>query len=182
MFDRFSSGSRKLMGIARGEASELGHDFIDAEHLLLGILRDKGSAGVTVLRAAGENPEDLRETLLGLMPAGKRSVPGGQLPFTRRAKTVLQLSLEEAEGLGHQQVGTGHVLLALLKTEDGPVSEVLRSVDRAAVLKDVGEGTEHGTMSLGNLKPGTSPGILRMIEDLLRRVDDLENRIRKLEG
>jgi ATP-dependent Clp protease ATP-binding subunit ClpC len=181
MFDRFSTGSRKLMGIARAEASNLGHDFIDAEHLLLGILRDKGSAGVTVLRAVGGKPEDMREKLLRLMPDAKKSAPGGQLPFTGRAKTVLQMSLEEAESLGHQQVGTGHVLLGLLKLQDGAVSEVLAGIDPEAIRKDVSQGTEHGTMSLGNLKAGTSPGILRLIEELLRRVDDLENRVRKLE-
>jgi ATP-dependent Clp protease ATP-binding subunit ClpC len=181
MFDRFSSGSRKLMGIARAEASNLGHDFIDAEHLLLGILRDKGSAGVTVLRAVGGKPEELRDKLLGLMPEAKKSAPGGQLPFTGRAKTVLQMSLEEAEGLGHQQVGTGHVLLGIMTLQDGAVAEVLAGIDPEAVRKDVGEGTEQGTMSLGNLKAGTSPGILRLIEELLRRVDDLENRVRKLE-
>lgn len=169
------------MGIARAEASDLGHDFIDAEHLLLGILRDKGSAGTVVLRSVGEDPDGIRKRILKLMPDPKRSSHGGQLPFTRRAKTVLQLSLEEAEGLGHQHVGTGHILLGLLSLPDGPVSEVLASIDRQAVLKDVGESTEHGTMSIGQAKAGASPGLLRILEELTRRVDGLEKRLDRLE-
>ena len=97
MFDRFSSGARKLMGIARAEASDLGHDFIYAEHLLLGILADKGSAGTVVLRAVGQNPEKVRKRILKLMPGGKKGTYGGQLPFTPRARTVLEVSLAEAE-------------------------------------------------------------------------------------
>jgi ATP-dependent Clp protease ATP-binding subunit ClpC len=181
MFDRFSSGGRKLMGIARAEASKLGHDFIDAEHLLLGILRDKGSAGVAILRSLGEKPEVLSDRIVKLMPEPKRGTAGGQLPFTRRAKTVLQLSLEEAEGLGHQQVGTGHVLLGILLLPDGPVAEVLADVDIEKVRRDVGEGTEQGTMSIGQVKAGASPGLLRVLDELTRRVDDLEKRIDRLE-
>jgi ATP-dependent Clp protease ATP-binding subunit ClpC len=169
------------MGIARAEASDLGHDFIDAEHLLLGILRDKGSAGTVVLRSVGEDPEKVRKRILSLMPEAKRSTHGGQLPFTRRAKTVLQLSLEEAEGLGHEHVGTGHILLGLLSLPDGPVADVLKGVDRSAVVKDVGESTEHGTMSLGQVKAGASPGLLRILEELTRRVDGLEKRLDRLE-
>ena len=181
MYDRFSAGGRKLMGIARAEASDLGHDFTDAEHLLLGILRDKGSAGSVILRTVGEDPDKVRKRILKLMPQPKKGTHGGQLPFTRRAKTVLQLSLEEAEGLGHQQVGTGHILLALLTIPDGPVADVLKGVDRDAVLKDVGESTEHGTMSIGQVKAGASPGLLRILEELTRRVDQLEKRLDRLD-
>jgi ATP-dependent Clp protease ATP-binding subunit ClpC len=169
------------MGIARAEASDLGHDFIDAEHLLLGILRDKGSAGTVVLRAVGQNPDKVRKRILKLMPGRKKGTHGGQLPFTPRAKTVLQLSLDEAEALGHQHVGTGHILLALITLPDGPVAEVLENVDREAVLKDIGESTEHGTMSIGQAKAGASPGLLRILEELTRRVDQLEKRLDRME-
>jgi ATP-dependent Clp protease ATP-binding subunit ClpC len=182
MFDRFSSGSRKLMGIARAEARDLGHDVIDAEHLLLGILRDKGSAGTVILRSVGEDPDQVRKRIVQLMPAGTRATSdGGQVPFSPRAKSVLEFSLDEAERHGHQHVGTGHILLGLLRLSDGPVADVLSGVDRASVLKEVGEGTEHGTMSIGQVKVGASPGLLRILEELTRRVDGLEKRLDRLE-
>ena len=169
------------MGIARAEASDLGHDFIDAEHLLLGILRDKGSAGTVVLRDSGADPDKIRKRILKLMPRQKATVAGGQLPFTPRAKDVLERSLTEAEVLGHPHVGTGHIVLGLLSLKDGAVADVLAKVSRDAVLKDVGESTEHGTMSIGQVKAGASPGLLRILEELTRRVDQLEKRLDRVE-
>lgn len=169
------------MGIARAEASDLGHDFIDAEHLLLGILRDKGSAGTVVLRDSGADPDEIRMRILELTPQRKGSPTGGQVPFTPRAKQVLERSLVEAEALGHEHVGTGHILLGLLSLPDGAVADVLSGVDRDAVLKDVGESTEQGTMSIGRAKTGASPGLLRILEELTRRVDQLEKRLDRLE-
>ena len=169
------------MGIARAEASDLGHDSIDAEHLLLGILRDKGSAGTVVLRDSGSDPDRIRKRILKLMPRQKGSVAGGQLPFTPRAKDVLERSLSEAEAMGHPHVGTGHILLALLTLTDGAVADALSGVDRDTIQKDVVGSTEHGTMSIGQVKAGASPGLLRILEELTRRVDQLEKRLDRVE-
>ena len=124
MFERFTSQSRRAVVLAQEEAASLDHNYIGTEHLLLGLLHEgKGvaaralaSAGVALAPARGEV-----EVIIGRGP----QAPSGHIPFTPRSKKCLELSLREALRLGHDYIGTGHLLLGLISEGDGVAITVL---------------------------------------------------------
>ncbi|HEY7515471.1 MAG TPA: Clp protease N-terminal domain-containing protein, partial [Vicinamibacteria bacterium] len=115
MFDRFTDRARKVVGWSRQEAQRFQHDYIGTEHILLGLIREGGGVAADVLRNLSVDPLRVREEVEKRMKAGTASVTMGQLPFTPRAKRVLELSLEEARDLGHNYIGTEHLLLGLIR-------------------------------------------------------------------
>jgi len=125
MFDRFTEDARKSMAQSRQEAMRLGHDFIGTEHILLGVLVDEQGDVATTLRGLGVDVASLREDVERRAPRGK-STERGQLPFTPKAKSVLERALEEAQGFGHDFIGAAHLLLGLVRVEDGIAGEALR--------------------------------------------------------
>jgi ATP-dependent Clp protease ATP-binding subunit ClpC len=111
---------------AQEEARALNHDYIGTEHILLGLIREGKGVAVKALEALGISPESLRERVEEVIGHGEET-PQGHIPFTPRAKSVLQLSLQESRQLGHHYIGTEHILLGLLDESDGIAGQVLLS-------------------------------------------------------
>jgi ATP-dependent Clp protease ATP-binding subunit ClpC len=118
MFRRFSPRAREVIISAQQEARALHHNFIGTEHILLGLLRDREGVAGRALHVMGISPETVREQILDIIGEGKQE-PSGHIPFTPRAKRVLELGVREAVQLGHLYVGTEHILLGLVREGDG---------------------------------------------------------------
>jgi len=137
MFDRFTDGSRKAMGLARLQAQRLGHDYIGAEHVLLA-LPDAGGGGAAALVALGVTRERLRAAVeLEATPGEAKARSEGQLPFTAEAKSVLEGSLEAAQRARSHAIQTEHILLGVLgaaraTSPAGRALAALRITDLAA--------------------------------------------------
>src|SRR5262245_17438172 len=125
MFDRFTDRARKVMALARKEAQRFNHDFIGTEHILLGLIQEGSGVAANVLKNLGVEINKIRSEIEKNVQSGPSMVTMGQLPFTPRAKKVLELSMEEANELGHNYIGTEHLLLGLLRENDGVAAQVL---------------------------------------------------------
>ena len=124
MFERFTEQARRVVVAAQEEARMLGHNHIGSEHLLLGLLHEQGGTAADVLAAAGITAEAARAQVRELAgPAGKS--PAGPIPFTQRARKVLELSLREALEQRSRYIGTEHILLALMRDADDVGARVL---------------------------------------------------------
>ncbi|MCP4549056.1 MAG: ATP-dependent Clp protease ATP-binding subunit [bacterium] len=139
MNDRFTERVRKVLFLARDEASRLQHEYIGTEHLLLGIVREGEGIAGTVLKKMGVEFEQIRMAVEKLVSATGGTVMVGEIPFTPRAKTVLELSVEEARLLGHNYVGTEHLLLGLIREGEGVAARVLLDLgaDRKKVREEI---------------------------------------------
>jgi ATP-dependent Clp protease ATP-binding subunit ClpC len=124
MFERFTDHARQVVVLAQDEARALGHPAIGSEHLLLGLLRDDGGLAGRVLESLGVETEDVRRQVELRVGRGDRET-GGQIPFTPEATKVLELSLREALALGHNYIGTEHILLGLVREGRGVGARVL---------------------------------------------------------
>jgi ATP-dependent Clp protease ATP-binding subunit ClpC len=127
MFERFTERSRQVVVLAQDEARALKHDFIGTEHILLGLLREEEGIAARVLESLDITLEEVRAQVAGIVGQGEEATTG-QIPFTPRAKKVLELSLREALGLGHNYIGTEHILLGLVQENDGMAVRVLREL------------------------------------------------------
>jgi ATP-dependent Clp protease ATP-binding subunit ClpC len=128
MFERFGNRARQVVVRAQEEARSLHHHYIGTEHLLLALVHDHRGMGSTVLESM-EAPEDrVRDQLGHYIEPGGEEVPSGHIPFTPRAKKVLELGLREALQLGHDTIGTEHLLLALIREENGLAGQALRDL------------------------------------------------------
>ncbi len=128
MFDRFTDRARKVMGLARQEAQRFNHDYIGTEHILLGLVQEGSGVAASVLKNLDIDLKKIRQEVEKLVSNGTSMVTMGQLPFTPRAKKVLELSLEEASNLGHTYIGTEHLLLGLIRENEGIAAQVLRNL------------------------------------------------------
>jgi prophage maintenance system killer protein len=124
LFQRFSPEARQVVVGSQEEARSLRHGYIGTEHLLLGLLRQHDAVAAQALRAAGVSPEAARQEVLDIIGRGQQ-VTHGRVPFTPRAKKVLQLSLREARELDHMYISTEHLLLGLLREGQGVACQVL---------------------------------------------------------
>ncbi len=156
IFDRFTERAKKVLGLARKEAQDLNHDYIGTEHLLLGLIREGGGVAANVLRNLGVDIERIREEVSRYVQPGPAMKVMGKLPFTPRVKKVLELSLEEAIELGHNYVGTEHLLLGLIRENDGVAAHVLLDMGlrldevRDAVLELLGSPPPAGEASMSS--------------------------------
>jgi ATP-dependent Clp protease ATP-binding subunit ClpC len=137
MFDRFTDRARKVMGLARQEAQRFNHDYIGTEHILLGLIQEGSGVAADVLKNLDVDPKRIRQEIEKLVSHGTTMVTMGQLPFTPRAKKVLELALEEASNLGHNYIGTEHLLLGLIREQEGIAAQVLQNLN--VRLEDVRE-------------------------------------------
>src|ERR1700760_3529048 len=129
MFERFSDRSRKVVVRAQEEARVRHHSWIGTEPLLLGLVHDHRGLGAIVLESMGASEDRVRERLRHYMPTvEEKDAPSGHIPFTPRGKRVLELGLREALQLGHDFIGTEHLLLALIREEDGLAGQTLRDL------------------------------------------------------
>ena len=124
MFERFTERARQVVVMAQVEGRGLGHNYIGTEHILLGLLHDRETAAGHALAALGLEFEDVRDRVRQICPPAEE-LTAGQIPFTPRAKKILELALREALALGHNYIGTEHVLLGLVREQDGIAMRVL---------------------------------------------------------
>ncbi len=125
MFDRFTERARKVMSLARQEAQRFNHDYIGTEHILLGLVQEGSGVAAQVLKNLDVELRKIRIEVEKIVKNGTNMVTMGQLPFTPRAKKVLELALEEAQNLGHNYIGTEHLLLGLIRENEGIAAQVL---------------------------------------------------------
>ena len=128
MFERFTDRGRRVVVLAQEEARMLDHNYRGTEHLLLGLLRESGGVAAKALQSLGIGLEAVRHQVVEIIGEGHQA-PSGHIPFTPRVKKVLELSLREAQLLGHGYVSTGHLLLGLLREGDGVAVQVLVRLD-----------------------------------------------------
>ena len=138
MFERFTSRSRRVVVLAQEEARLLNHNYIGTEHVLLGLIREGEGVGARALTSIGVSLDGVRHDVQRLIGRGAGS-PRGHIPFTPRAKTVLEYALREALALGHNYIGTEHILLGLVREGEGVAAQVLiaRGVELATLRQAV---------------------------------------------
>ena len=124
VYERFTEPARQVVVLAQDEARHLTHHHIGTEHLLLGLLRETEGVAARVLGALGLELEHVRTEVREIVGTGQEPVPG-QIPFTPRAKKVLELALREAMTLGHKDIGTEHLLLGLASAWEGVGARIL---------------------------------------------------------
>ncbi|MDH4337963.1 MAG: ATP-dependent Clp protease ATP-binding subunit [Candidatus Krumholzibacteria bacterium] len=139
MQDRFTDRVRKVIYYARDEANRLQHDYIGTEHLLLGIVREGEGIAAKVLAKLELDFEQIQQAVENMVKSSGGTLTIGEIPFTPRAKRVLELAIEEARLLGHNYVGTEHLLLGLIREGEGVAAQVLAElgVDRKRVREEV---------------------------------------------
>jgi len=125
MFNRFTERARKVIVLAKEEARRFNHDYIGTEHLLLGLIREGEGVAAAVLQKMGLGFEAIRLEVEKLVQPGPSTQMQGDVPFTPRSKKALELSAEEARSLGHNYIGTEHLLLGLIREGEGVASRVL---------------------------------------------------------
>lgn len=128
MFEKFTEKGRKIILYAREEAERRNSEFLDTEHILLAILREEDSIPVAILRKIGIQPENVRYELEKRISSETSLLTYGEIPFSPRAKKVLEYAVEEARLLGHPYIGSEHLFLGLVKEEEGIAGKVLRNL------------------------------------------------------
>jgi len=149
MFNRFTERARKVIVLAKEEARRFNHDYIGTEHLLLGLIREGEGVAAAVLQKLGLSLESIRLEVEKLVQPGPTTQIQGDVPFTPRSKKALELSAEEARSLGHNYIGTEHLLLGLIREGEGVASQVLLNLglDLSRVRSEIME-------LLGSATPG----------------------------
>jgi ATP-dependent Clp protease ATP-binding subunit ClpC len=124
VFEKFTDGARRVVVFAQEEARLLNHDYIGTEHILLGIIREGEGVAARALESLGISLENVRQQVEEIIGPGERP-PSSHIPFTKRAKKVMELSLREALQLGHKYIGTEHILLGLIREGEGVAAQVM---------------------------------------------------------
>jgi ATP-dependent Clp protease ATP-binding subunit ClpC len=166
----FTERVRKVLAMAREEAARLHHEYVGTEHILLGIIREGEGVAATVVQNLGVELDELQQKLEETVKKGKAAqTTRPDLPYTSRAKKVLELAMSEATGIQHSYVGTEHLLLGLLAEEKGIAAQVLDSFDvtldkaRAEVLRIVGTELARRPTKAQEPPPGEKPAEIRLI-------------------
>ncbi len=131
VFERFTERARQVVVLAQDESRRLGHPYIGTEHILLGLLREEEGIAARVLEQLDITVEEVRAQVARIVGQGDE-VTTGQIPFTPRAKKVLELALREAVSLGHNYIGTEHILLGLVRENEGVAARILLDFDADA--------------------------------------------------
>ncbi len=127
MFERFTDRARRVVVLAQGEARRLDHNYIGTEHILLGLIHEGQGVAAKALESLGISLDAARQQVEEIIGQGQQA-PSGHIPFTPRAKKVMELSLREALQLDHKYIGTEHILLGLIREGDGVAAQVLVSL------------------------------------------------------
>ncbi|HEX7449519.1 MAG TPA: ATP-dependent Clp protease ATP-binding subunit [Pirellulales bacterium] len=150
MYERFTDRARKVMQLANQEAQRFNHEYIGTEHVLLGLIKEGSGVAANVLKNLDVDLRKIRLEVEKLVQSGPDMVTMGKLPQTPRAKKVIEYSMEEARNLNHNYVGTEHILLGLLREQEGVAAQVLMNLGlkleevREEVLNLLGHGMEGG--------------------------------------
>ncbi|OGX35343.1 MAG: hypothetical protein A3C36_03635 [Omnitrophica WOR_2 bacterium RIFCSPHIGHO2_02_FULL_52_10] len=158
MFNRFTERARKVIVYAKEEARRFNHDYIGTEHLLLGLVREGEGVAAAVLQKLGLDLETIRIEVEKLVQPGPQTQVLGDIPFTPRSKKALELSAEEARALGHNYIGTEHLLLGLVKEGEGMAYRVLLNLglDLGKLRNEVMELLGSGIPGYGGQEPTKS--------------------------
>jgi len=149
VFERFTERARQVVVLAQGEARALKHNYIGTEHLLLGLLREEEGLAARVLESLDITVEEVRAQVARIVGHGDEAPTASQIPFTPRAKKVLELALREAMSLGHNYIGTEHILLGIVRENQGVGARILLEFDadaetiRNEVLRVLGRHAVH---------------------------------------
>ncbi|MGZ4255540.1 MAG: Clp protease N-terminal domain-containing protein, partial [Solirubrobacteraceae bacterium] len=164
MFERFTERARQVVVLAQEEARTLKHNYIGTEHILLGLLREEEGLAARVLESLDITVERVRAQVVRIVGSGEE-VTSGQIPFTPRAKKVLELALREALSLGHNYIGTEHILLGLVRENEGVAARILLDFDadsekiRNEVIRMLsGPGSRRGSSGAGAAAGAAAPG------------------------
>jgi ATP-dependent Clp protease ATP-binding subunit ClpC len=190
MFEKFTDRARRVVVLAQEEARMLNHDYIGTEHILLGLIHEGEGAAAKALNGIGISLEQVRQQVEEIIGTGRIS-PSGQIPFTPRAKKVLELSYREALHLRHNYIGTEHILLGLLREGDGVAAQVLvklgadldRVRQQVIALLSAGQhnedisGYEEATTPPFVAGPTLLGEILSILRDIARRVEKIERHL-----
>ena len=157
MFERFTDAARRVVVLAQEEARLLDHNYIGAEHILLGLIHEGEGIAARALQGLGISLDSVRRQVVETVGKGRRA-PSGHIPFSTRAKKVLELSLREALQLGHNYIGTEHVLLGLIREGGGAAAQVLEGHGadlariRQAVIRLLSEGAGEEPSGSGHVR------------------------------
>ena len=168
MFERFTDRARRVVVLAQEEARMLSHNYIGTEHILLGLIHEGEGVAAKALESLDISLEAVRAQVEEIIGQGQQA-PSGHIPFTPRAKKVLELSLREALQLGHSYIGTEHILLGLIREGEGVAAQVLQKLGadlnrvRQQVIQLLSgfQGKEQTGSQAGDLRrPGRHPVVL----------------------
>nr|YP_009550163.1 ClpC [Tisochrysis lutea]AUM82471.1 ClpC [Tisochrysis lutea] len=175
MFERFTKKAIKVIMLAQEEARRLGHNFVGTEQILLGLIGEGTGIGPKVLKSMGVTLKDARIEVEKIIGRGSGFV-AVEIPFTPRAKRILELSLEEARQLGHNYIGTEHLLLGLIREGEGVAARVLENLGvnlstiRSQVIRSLGESAE--TSSSSSSSRSKTPTLDEFGTDLTQKAAD----------
>jgi ATP-dependent Clp protease ATP-binding subunit ClpA len=174
VFERFTEGARQVVVLAQDEAQRLRHNYIGTEHLLLGLLNEEEGVAARVLESLDITLEEMRAQIARIVGQGD-DVTTGQIPFTPRAKKVLDLAMREALSLGHNYIGTEHILLGIVRENEGVAARILLDFDADAEMirnevlrvvsgkelsgrapREPGDRLKHSHITLRGFRPGPS--------------------------
>jgi hypothetical protein len=173
MFERFTDGAKRVVALAQEEARVLNHNYIGTEHLLLGLIHEGDGIAARALESLGVTLQSARQQAEEIVGRGKHK-PSGHVPFTPRAKKVLELSLREALHLGDNYIGTEHILLGVLREGDGVAVQMLvrlhvdlRQVRQAVIrLADSPQGSSHRAVRFARRPEAASPRAAELAEGI----------------
>jgi len=182
MFERFTDRARRAVALAQEEAKRLDHNYIGNEHILLGLIREGDGVAAKALESLGISLDAVRQEVEEIIGRGQQT-PSEHIPFTPRAKKVLELSLRESKQLGHNYIGTEHILLGLLREGDGVAAQVLVKLgaDQNRVRQQVIQ-LLHGYHGKEPTAASRRPQEGAPVTEARARLDAIEARLGAIEG
>ena len=187
MFERFTDRARQVVVLAQEEARMLNHNYIGTEHILLGLIHEGEGVAARALESLGISLDAVRQQVEEIIGQGQQAPPEPEhIPFTPRAKKVLELAWRESQQLGHNYIGTEHILLGLIREGDGVAAQVLVGLgaDMNRVRQQVIQ-LLHGSQGTDAPGAGSRRGKrarARLLDDALARIDSLDRRLAAIEG
>jgi Clp amino terminal domain, pathogenicity island component len=188
MFERFTNQSRRAVVLAQEEARELHHQYIGTEHLLLGMLREGTGSAARTLTSMNITLDAARQEVEASVGLGKHQQPSGHIPFTPRAKKALELALRESLQLGQNYIGTGHLLLALIKQGDDDVAiRILGNLHadvtdlRTLTIQELAADPEQEEADVIRVRPARLATTLRLPAEVRNLLETIDARLSAIE-
>jgi Clp amino terminal domain, pathogenicity island component len=181
MFERFTDRARRVVVLAQEEARMLNHNYIGTEHILLGLIHEGEGVAAKALESLGISLDAVRQQVEEIIGQGQ-DAPSGHIPFTPRTKKVLELALRESQQLGHNYIGTEHILLGLIREGDGVAAQVL--VKLGADLNRVRQQVLqllHGRSAEESVPARSAERELRLLPAVKTRLESVEQRLTAIE-
>jgi ATP-dependent Clp protease ATP-binding subunit ClpC len=181
VFERFTERARQSVVFAQDEARRLRHNYLGTEHLLLGLLREEEGMAARILVSMGITVEEVRAQVARVIGEGEEVTPG-QIPFTPRAKKVLELALQESIGLRHNYIGTEHILLGIGREGEGVAARVLVEFGAdAEKVRDALLGVLPSLPSGHPPPPGKPWSLRKRLDAIEQRLDQIVARLEAIE-